>query len=273
MKRVTFLSVVMALLLCGVSKAGPIAYVVTSATGTGSGGQFGTMDLGTGAFNPIGPGDASGFDGLIAVPGGFLAINGNNDLVRLDPQTGAETLIGNAGVSLVVFNGAPGGPAFAADFTNNIYSINLSTGAATLIGSTGIPSVSSGFWGNSLTVIGSTLYYTYESQVPAQPSELYTLNTTTGAATPIGPTGASIIVGSGFVDHTFYGFTGFNGSQQIVTIDPATGAATPGAATPVIVFGAAQAVPEPTSVALLGIAMVGLFGYGRRWQRNRQRAA
>ena len=39
-----------------VGRADPVAYVVTSASGFGSGGQFGTMDLSSGAFTRDRPG-------------------------------------------------------------------------------------------------------------------------------------------------------------------------------------------------------------------------
>jgi hypothetical protein len=254
----------------GVGRAGPVAYVVTSASGTGSGGQFGTMDLSSGAFTAIGPGDPSGFDGILAAPGGFWAVNGNNELVLLNAQTGLETAIGNLGVGISVFGGMAGGAGYAVDFANDLYRVDLNSGAATLIGSMGLPAPAPPpfAFGDSLVGAGSTLYYTFETANPASPvaSTLYTVNTSTGAATPVGLTGASVIVGSGIIDNTLYGFTGFN-SQAIVTIDLATGLATAGASTPVIVFGAAQAVPEPASVALLAIGAVIAAGYGRRTRK------
>jgi hypothetical protein len=195
-----------------------------------------------------------------------MSVNGNNELVRLDTQTGAETAIGNTGISVSVFGGMAGGSAYAVDFSNNLYQVNLNTGAATLIGAMGLPAPAPPpyAFGDSLVGIGSTLYYTYETANPASPvaSTLYTLNLSTGAATPVGLTGASVIVGSGIIGNTLYGFTGFN-SQEIVTINPATGAATAGASTPVIVFGAAS-VPEPAGLTLLAIGTVLAFGYGRR---------
>ena len=244
------------LFLPRVAWADPVAYVVTSASGSGSGGQFGTMDLTTGTFTAIGPGDPAGFDGILAEPGGFLSVNGNNELVRLNAQTGAETTIGNTGISVSVFGGMAGGSGYAVDYSNNLYQVNLNIGLATLIGAMGLPGQprlpmpSAIRW----SAPGRTLYYTYETANPANPvaSTLYTLNLSTGAATPVGLTGASVIVGSGIIDNKLYGFTGFN-SQEIVTIDPSTGASTAGASTPVIVFGAAQAVPEPASVIMLGV--------------------
>ena len=197
-------------------------------------------------------------------------MNGNNDLVLLNAQTGAETEVGSTGIIVTSFGGMPGGPAYAVDLSNNLYQVNLTTGAATLIGPTGLPAPSMSFaFGNSLVGTGTTLYYTEESADPLapEPSRLYTLNLSTGLATPVGLTGASIVVGSGIIDNTLYGFTGFN-SQEIVLIDPATGASTPGASTPVIVFGAAgQSVPEPASATLLVIGAFAVVGCGSRIRR------
>jgi hypothetical protein len=272
MKRLILMLVSMttAFFFGGAGRAGPVAYVVTSASGSGTGGQFGTMDLSSGNFTAIGPGDPTGFDGILAEPGGFLSVNGNNELVLLNAQTGLETAIGNTGIGVSVFGGMAGGAGYAVDFANNLYQVNLSTGAATLIGAMGLPAPAPPpfAFGDSLVGIGSTLYYTFETANPASPvpSTLYTLNLATGAATPVGLTGASVIVGSGIIDNALYGFTGFN-SQEIVTINPATGVATAGASTPVIVFGAAQGVPEPTSLALLAIGTVLAAGYLRRTRK------
>jgi hypothetical protein len=273
MKRLMLLllSVTPPLFLPGVVRADPVAYVVTSASGSGSGGQFGTMDLSSGAFTAIGPGDPTGFDGILAEPGGFMAVNGNNELVLLNAQTGLETAIGNTGIDFSVFGGMAGGSAYAVDFSNDLYRVNLNTGAATLIGAMGLPAPAPPpyAFGDSLVGIGSTLYYTYETANPANPvaSTLYTLNLATGAATSVGLTGASVIVGSGIIGNTLYGFTGFN-SQEIVTINPGTGAATAGASTPVIVFGATQSVPEPTSLILLAIGVVLAVGHGPAVRRR-----
>lgn len=62
------------------------------------------------------------------------------------------------------------------------------------------------------------------------PSSLYTINTTTGAATLVGATGATHITGLDFdpTSGILYGVadSGFLGTPMLVTIDKSTGAAT-----------------------------------------------
>ena len=106
--------------------------------------QLGTIDLTSGAFTgvvacPPG-GGASNWTGLAIDPflGIFYASTGT-DLYMINPATGAATLIGPFGTSVMIeiainMNGAMYGHDIASD---SIYSIDKSTGTATIIGSTG----------------------------------------------------------------------------------------------------------------------------------------
>ena len=106
--------------------------------------QLGTINLSTGAFTgvvacPPG-GGASSWTGLAIDPvtGIFYASTGSN-LYTINPATGAATLIGPFGTSLMIeiainMNGAMYGHDIGTD---SIYSIDKATGTATLIGLTG----------------------------------------------------------------------------------------------------------------------------------------
>src|SRR5690348_7101867 len=65
----------------------------------GGSGQFGTMNLSTGSFSPIGPGIPVGTGGLVQGPGGTLLTLGfNGDLNSINPTTGALSTVGATGL-------------------------------------------------------------------------------------------------------------------------------------------------------------------------------
>src|SRR5579884_3344320 len=123
-------------LLAVTASADQMVYVVTGAQ------QFGTVDLNTGAFHPIGAGTAEPDEGLVpGATGGLYSLGSlSGNLLSINPATGTTTVIGATGLGSNVFAFAEaGGKLYATDFSNNLYSVNASTGAAHLIHATGIP--------------------------------------------------------------------------------------------------------------------------------------
>jgi len=111
-----------------------------------SSGMFGTLDLQTAAFNPIGPTGALWWSGLTVDPseGTVYAVRSAppNELYIVDPSTGLATLVGE-------INGVPGfivdiamncdGDLYAHDFdSDSIYLIDTTTADGTLVGPTGL---------------------------------------------------------------------------------------------------------------------------------------
>jgi hypothetical protein len=253
-----------ALFVCpGVTFADPITFAVTNT------GQFGGLDLGTGAFTAIGGTHDGAYAGLGNLPDGTLVgVDGVNNFVRIDRTSGAVTTVGPTGIVATTSASLLTGEQFAVDnLNNNLYRINPNTGAATLVGPTGIPFA--GFAANGLAGDATSLYYLWQSTTI--PSTLYRLDLTTGLATAVGPTGTVGLAGAGFADGTLYAY-GTGAPHQIFTIDLATGAATPGPNYPqnISIFGSNSGqpspVPEPGTWILFGLGSLGLLGRG--WRRQ-----
>jgi hypothetical protein len=130
---------------------------------------------------------------------------------------------------------------------------------------------------NSLASNGTTLYYTLETSAGIA-STLYTIDSSTGTATKVGPTGTATISGSAFAGPTFatgqlYGFT-TTGNTEVINLS--TGAATflnRNGLTDI--FGGvgivtAAAIPEPSSLLTLalGVGCVAMASVLRRAKRR-----
>ena len=76
------------------------------------GSEFGTLDLTTGVFNPIGPADTGFYGDITTQPttGAVYAVDNNTNLVVLDPSNGAiESTVGLLGKHLYGLKFGPGG--------------------------------------------------------------------------------------------------------------------------------------------------------------------
>jgi hypothetical protein len=224
-----------------------LVYVITGGL------QFGIVDLGSGAFQPIGPGIPPDV-GMGLVPGPrtsliTLAFSGNLDAI--DPVTGKTSVVGRTGLHDCSMPGSydPNcanaigrldGSFYATDFANNLYSVDPVTGAAKLIGLTGIPPLtfapfsenpdgSVNVYDESLFSARGKLYANFAALAvnfatgtvrPLIPAALYQINPATGLATPIAPTvlGLTSIVN---VNDTIYAFNAAMG--KVVTLDVTTG--------------------------------------------------
>ena len=126
-----------------------VVYVVTGNQ------QFGTFDINTGTFNPIGAGTPEAESGLVPGPNGSLltlTISGNLDAIN--PATGQVTsslptglgnctapVPGQCGPNSANTITELGGVVYATDYQNNLYTINPLTGAKTFVAATGVPAV------------------------------------------------------------------------------------------------------------------------------------
>lgn len=110
-----------------------------------SSGNFGTVNLSTGAFTTISTGTVPLASGIDETPGGGLyEYDELNHLYKIDATTGATTLVGSGSIPgsglgpFFTSAGLTNGEYFAINFNGDLYSIDLMTGATTKIGNTGI---------------------------------------------------------------------------------------------------------------------------------------
>lgn len=183
-------------------------YVVTSNQ------QFGTVNLGNGAFQQIGSITPEGQANLVWGRGGILySLTYSGNLEKIDPATGDTTVIGPTGLGFNAFELATArGRLYATDFSNNIYLVNPQTGAATLLAATGMPpdpaipftfnsDGSINLCDETLYGIGDQLYATFDAFTldpvsltvhSTVPPALYRIDPSTGAATVVAPTDLNI---------------------------------------------------------------------------------
>jgi hypothetical protein len=251
-------------------------------------GQFGTVDLSTGAFNQIGHAIADPLlGGLVQGPNGsLLSASAAGNLDSVNPATGAVSVIGAISVvnkvsPIGVVNVATeiaelNGTLYATDLYGNLYTVNAKTGAATFVGVTGIPLCPSLTNSNessdeALFTVGGKLFATFDgtnlatSGVVDSP-ELYQINPATGVATRVGPTALGIDAAVQ-QDGTVYGFAfGYAGPNAVLSLNVANGNTTfLNDYNALDITGAAAIpTPEPASLGLLAAGIAAVLVAGRR---------
>jgi hypothetical protein len=255
-----------------------MVYIVTNGV------QFGTEDLRSGAFVPIGPGlppEDAGV-GLVRGPGrSLLTLAFTGDLIGVNPVTGAASLVGKTGLtdcstpaspcgpSSAGFLGNVGGRIYATDFANNLYSVDPATGATRLIGLTGIPPITGNpnipnpdgtfnVFDTNLFSFRGKLYAIFDgfkidpntgAATTIIPGAIYEIDSRTAKATWIASTalGLTSVV---TVHDTVYGFDALTGKNgEIVTIDMASGETNP--ISPIdqtIIIAVCGATPAPEAL-------------------------
>lgn len=260
------LAMAMAMAALGLAASARSADLAYDAT---AGGDFGVVDLGTGAFSLRGnsgvqlTGLAVGTDGAL-----YSGRYHGTDFYRVDPLNGSLTTIGQSGGMTYLDIGSTLTGVYGLGDDQYLYSINTGTGAATQIGYAGFTPTILG-----MSTGSADLYISWRHSRTGD-GLLYRINTATAASTLVGSTGVTFgaLVTTG---GTLYG--GADPGNATYAVDPATGAATFRAnvtGTTRDFYGLAPisngaAVPEPASWALMILG----FGAAGAVLRRRRGAA
>ncbi len=276
-----------ALLLPGLPLyAGPTVYTIANSS------QFGTMDLGTGAFTKISDTPPT-IQYLATGPNNnLLTMSFDGNLASINPATGAVSVVGPTGFgncsSSVVANlsncqlsfGQALGKYYATDFNNNLYTVDPLGGHATLVGKTGMPALtflpaipaadgSINFYNENLFGAGGKLYANFDTghfQPPADPNSspvftqltapaLYQIDPITGLSKRVAETTFGQVTIAN-INGTVYSFDG--NDSTIRTLDVTTGITTVIGNSDQnlgLVSGVA-ATPEPAPIALTSCGLV-----------------
>jgi hypothetical protein len=232
--------------------------------------RFGTIDTSTGAYSQISTLPIGKAAGIASSNGSLFVEDLSNNLLLVDPGTGASKVLGNTGLGLnfVVFAGGDSG-LYGIDYASNLYSFNSSTGAATLIGNTGL-GPNNGQFDTSLSFDGTSLLYT--AGRPGTSDELYRISLTTGIAADLGSTGVTGIAGSAFSNGKLDLFQYGQGTNYLYTAPEGSTTFSKGAAlgTQIVDGGVPAAthtpasVPEPATLVSAGSALIALGWFARR---------
>lgn len=236
----------------------PSARADLSVYVTGSGNEFGTIDLQTGVFSQITilnlpAGDAIygmgfGADGMLY----GIDSEPTANLWQINPSNGAVAEIGSIGESAAGATADASGKLYviSADDPALYYTLNPPSTSPSVVGPTGIGNAGGLM---AVTPDGSQLFATSNTGMTW---DLVRIDPTTGGSSTIGDTGFTPDTGL-FVGGMLYGFD--TSSDAIITLDTTTGAGMQVATYSLPngdVIVSAAALPEPSSLVLGAVGTI-----------------
>ncbi len=246
--------------MIGVSYSNPspshgMTFLIDSTTGTG-------QNLGMSNINFLNSlaRDNGGTFWSTGMPNGDL----RNYLIKISPTTGTGTLgpllsAKDQTLYIDALAVSPSNVLYGMDMNDYLYRINTNSGAGTLVGRVGVPGYPIGI--NALAFAPDGTLYGWG----VERNGLIVINPDTAAYTDVNPS----VGGGGFIqaltcaaDGTLYG-----ARDNLYTIDRTTGIATQvgtGAGFEDVRGIAFLSVPESSSIALLGVGVIGVLGW--RWR-------
>jgi hypothetical protein len=228
----------------------------------GSGNEFGTISLSTGAFTQIGTLALPSSDQIwgmgFGADGNLYGMDSlNAALYRISTTDASVTNLGNIGLGEIGVGSDASGKFYGltSSFNSTLFTFNAPSPATVQVGPIGFQS----YGLTAVTPDGSVMYTDYGNNFGT--NSLARVDTATGATTRIGNIGHLVDTGL-FVGGTLYGFAYL--PDEIISINTATGAGTvvttyslPGG-DGILAVATPSVVPEPSSLVLgsLGIAIV-----------------
>lgn len=197
-------------LSCALAQADDMAFMITGT-------QFGTIDLTTGVFSPIGN-ESLSLTGLGVANGKLYTANGST-LYQMNLANGSLTKVGTSSVNYTFFGSTLTG-LYAAS-AGYLYSVDPGTGAATQIGNGLLPKNCIDnftiFESAQLSTNSAALYFVCSTS-------LYTIDVSSGSPMLIGTsigTSATNLSALTSINGTLYGaLNQVNGPFTIVSINP-----------------------------------------------------